>query len=237
MLNKFSSIFLLSTLLLVTILNPIYATSYDQLRQAMVTEQIKARGVNTQSVLSAMTKVARHLFVPDNEMKHAYQDRPLPIGSGQTISQPYIVALMTDLLDLDKHDNVLEIGTGSGYQAAILGQIVNDVYTIEIFESLSKAATTLFKQQNYKNINTLHADGYDGWEAHAPYDAIIVTCAPSFVPPPLIKQLKVGGLMVIPVGPPFTVQKLLLIKKVSKDKVKTKVITDVVFVPLVRKTQ
>ena len=203
-------------------------------RIKMVKDQIERRGIKDKKVLESMRQVPRHFFVPKDAEKNAYDDRPLPIGYGQTISQPYIVALMTELLNLDFMDKVLEIGTGSGYQAAILSKIVEKVYTIEIYKELYERANEKFKLLNYNNIISLNTDGYYGWEQFAPFDAIIVTCAPSFVPPPLIQQLKVGGLLVIPVGPPFTVQKLLLIKKVDKDNIITEEICSVSFVPLLR---
>ena len=219
------------------LINPVFSQSeseYIKSRIKMVKNQIERRGITDKKVLESMKSVPRHLFVPKNLQKNAYEDRPLPIGYGQTISQPYIVALMTELLKLDYDKKVLEIGTGSGYQAAILSKIVREVYTIEIYKELSKRAKSKFKSLNYNNILTLNADGYYGWEQHAPFDAIIVTCAPSFVPPPLIQQLKVGGLMVIPVGPPFTVQKLLLLQKVSNKNVITEEICSVSFVPFIR---
>ncbi|MCK4798878.1 MAG: protein-L-isoaspartate(D-aspartate) O-methyltransferase, partial [Spirochaetes bacterium] len=177
-------------------------SEFKKLREKMVKYQIEYRGIEDKNVLKSMRKVPRHLFVPENNRKNAYRDRPLAIGYGQTISQPYIVALMTELLDVNAKSKVLEIGTGSGYQAAILSQIVKEVYTIEIYKELSIQAEKRFKMLEYNNIETLNADGYYGHEENAPYDAIIVTCAPTFVPPPLIKQLKIGGILVIPVGPP-----------------------------------
>ena len=204
-------------------------------RYNMVEEQIKSRGIKAQAVLQAMQKVPRHEFVPEENREYSYEDRPLPIGYGQTISQPYIVALMTELLYLKKDAKVLEVGTGSGYQAVILAEIVKEVYTIEIVKELYQRSTSVIKKLGYTNIQTKNDDGYYGWEEHAQFDAIIVTCAAEFVPPPLIKQLKIGGLMCIPVGPPFWVQDLLLIKKKSDKDIETNVITQVSFVPLTRK--
>jgi len=201
----------------------------------MVQLQIKDRGVKDKSVLDAMSAVPRHLFVPDLYRSISYSDRPLPIGFGQTISQPYIVALMTEYLKLDKDDKVLEVGTGSGYQAAILSQITDSVYTIEIVEKLYKRTDDMLKTSGYEKIYTKCADGYFGWEEFAPFDAIIITCASEFVPPPLIAQLKIGGRMCIPVGPLFCIQNLLLITKKSETEIETKVITSVRFVPLIRK--
>ncbi len=210
-------------------------STYRSARNKMVAYQIKFRGINDQSVLNAMKNVLRHEFVPPYLKSRAYEDRPLPIGYGQTISQPYIVALMTDLLNLNKDSRVLEVGTGSGYQAAVLAQIAGEVYSVEIIAPLHERAEQTLEKLGYKNISTLNKDGYFGWEAHSPYDAIIVTCASDFIPPPLIKQLKKGGRMCIPVGPPFKVQHLVLVEKGQKGKIFTKVITSVRFVPLVRK--
>lgn len=171
------------------------------------------REINDPAILHSMASVRRHEFVQPDLQKKAYQDRPLPIGFGQTISQPYIVALMTQLLNVDKNSRVLEIGTDSGYQAAVLARIVKDVYTIEIVEPLHHRSKKTLNRLGYKNIHTMNADGYFGWKAHAPFDAVIVTCASDIIPPPLIKQLKKGGRMCIPVGPPFKIQHLILVKK------------------------
>ncbi|MDH7500008.1 MAG: protein-L-isoaspartate(D-aspartate) O-methyltransferase [candidate division NC10 bacterium] len=187
-----------------------------------------------QRVLAAMRKVPRHLFVPAEQRGRAYGDHPLPIGFGQTISQPYIVALMTELLSLKKEARVLEIGTGSGYQAAVLAEVVHQVYTVEIIPQLASRAEKTLKDQGYRNVRVSHRDGYYGWEEFAPFDAIMVTAAAEFVPPPLIQQLKAGGRMCIPVGPPFAVQELFLVKKKSESDLETQVITQVAFVPLVR---
>lgn len=208
--------------------------TYEEKRESMVKWQIKNRGIKDKAVLSAMSTVPRHLFVPTLYRSTSYADRPLPIGFGQTISQPYIVALMTEYLKLEKDDKVLEVGTGSGYQAAILSQITDSVYTIEIVEKLYKRTDDMLKTSGYEKIHTKFADGYFGWEEFAPYDAIIVTCASEFVPPPLIAQLKVGGKMCIPVGPPFRIQNLLLITKISETEIITEVIISVRFVPLIR---
>lgn len=183
-------------------------------------------------VMQAMSTVPRHKFVPEDRWDDAYQNNPLPIGHGQTISQPYIVAIMTDLLKLSAHDKVLEIGTGSGYQAAILAKLVDQVYSIEIIEPLGLRAARLFKQLDYKNITTKIGDGYYGWEEHAPFDAIIVTAAASHIPHPLIEQLKPGGLMMIPVGSNFITQQLLLITKSKDGHITTRQILPVRFVPL-----
>lgn len=211
--------------------------SYKKLREQMVSEQIEQRLVKDSSVLESMKKVKRHLFVPQDLRKYAYEDRPLPIGYGQTISQPYIVALMTELLKLEKKSKVLEVGTGSGYQAAVLSEIIEDVYTIEIIQKLYERAAEKLKDAGYKNVKIKNGDGYYGWKEYSPYDAIIVTAASEFVPPPLIQQLKVGGRMVIPVGPPFYVQQLVLITKKSDKNIETEIITDVKFVPLTGKAE
>ena len=203
-------------------------------REDMVKTQIETRGVKDKRVLRAMRKVERHRFVPRQLRLLAYTDGPLPIGEGQTISQPYIVALMTELLGLDGDEKVLEIGTGSGYQAAILAELCAHVYTIEILEPLAKSAKALLEELGYKNITVKYGDGFLGWEEFAPFDAIIVTCAPPEVPPPLIEQLKEGGRMVIPVGEFF--QELRLIEK-RGGKLITKDIIPVRFVPMLRKEE
>ena len=200
-------------------------------RMDMVERQIRQRGVTDQDVLEAMERVPRHEFVPGEFQSQAYADRPLPIGYGQTISQPYIVALMTELLQLKNTDRVLEIGTGSGYQAAILGEIVAEVYTVEIIEALEVEATARLKRLGYANVHTLHADGYFGWEEHAPYDAIIVTAAPDHIPHPLVQQLRDGAKLVIPVGPPGGYQTLWEVTKTGEEVTKRNV-TGVLFVPL-----
>jgi protein-L-isoaspartate(D-aspartate) O-methyltransferase len=183
-------------------------------------------------VMAAMEQVPRHKFVPPEEEQNAYENRPLPIGYGQTISQPYIIALMTDLMMVKPTDVVLEVGTGSGYQAAILAGLARAVYTIEIIEPLGRQAQERLQRLAYKQVETMVGDGYYGWEAHAPYDAIIVTAAASHVPPPLMRQLKPGGRMVIPVGAQFLTQYLLLIEKSDDGTVSTKQILPVRFVPL-----
>ncbi len=207
---------------------------YALARKRMIETQISPRGVNDERVLAAMLKVERHKFVPENLRAYAYADRPLPIGLGQTISQPYIVALMTELLRLDGDEKVLEIGTGSGYQAAILAELAKEVYTIEILEPLVKRADELLKGLGYKNITVKCGDGFIGWEEHAPFDAIIVTCAPAEVPKPLIQQLAEGGRMVIPVGDIW--QELKLFEKES-GKVESKSIIPVRFVPMTGEAQ
>jgi protein-L-isoaspartate(D-aspartate) O-methyltransferase len=183
--------------------------AFTQQRERMVIETIERRGITSENVLRAMRAVPRHLFVPENQRGHAYGDYPLPIGYGQTISQPYIVALMTDLLELREGDKVLEIGTGSGYQAAILGEIPDiEVYTIEIVAELAESARERLESQRYANVHCKQGDGYYGWDEHSPFDAIIVTAAPDHVPPLLVEQLANGGRMVIPIGPPGGYQTL-----------------------------
>ena len=183
-------------------------------------------------VIEAMKTVPRHALVPSNQQKKAYFNRPLPIGYGQTISQPYIVAIMTDLLNPEPEHKILEIGTGSGYQAAILSRLVRRVYTIEIIEALGERAQKDIYELGYKNIEMRIGDGYYGWEEHAPFDGIVVTAAASHVPPSLIQQLKPGGRMIIPVGSRFLTQQLLLVTKDEKGTLSTRQILPVQFVPL-----
>ena len=194
-------------------------------------DQIEARGVRDKRVLEVMRRVKRHLFVPQNYKVQAYADHPLPIGEGQTISQPYIVALMTELLALKGNEKVLEIGTGSGYQAAILAELSKEVYTIEILEPLAKAAEKLLKELGYSNIYVKCGDGFLGWPDKAPFDAIIVTCAPEDIPPALIEQLAEGGRLVIPVGTYW--QELKLVRKIE-GRIITEEIIPVRFVPMIR---
>jgi protein-L-isoaspartate(D-aspartate) O-methyltransferase len=200
----------------------------------MIEKQIIARDINDQGVIAAMKKIPRHLFVPERLMNNAYDDRPLPIGYGQTISQPYIVALMTQELDVDKEDKVLEIGTGSGYQAAVLSELVSEVYTIEIIEELAVAAEERLQKLGYSNVAVKHADGYFGWKENAPYDAIIVTAAANHIPPLLLQQLKNGGKLIIPLGSTLQFQTLTLVTK-NDGNYTTEFITGVRFVPLTGK--
>ena len=206
---------------------------YKAAREKMVNSQIKARGIQDRFTLAAMRTVPRHKFVPEGLIASAYLDSPLPIGYGQTISQPYIVAFMTEIIKPQKNFTVLEIGTGSGYQAAILAHIVDSVYTIEIVEELYIQSKMRLGDLNYNNILVKNADGYHGWQEKGPFDAIVVTAAAEFVPPPLIKQLKEGGKMIIPVGTPFTTQQLLLVEK-KEGKIKTRNLMFVRFVPFTR---
>jgi protein-L-isoaspartate(D-aspartate) O-methyltransferase len=199
-------------------------------RDRMVEAQIKARGVKNEKVLEAMRKVPRHLFVPENMKLHAYRDEPLIIGEGQTISQPYIVAYMTEALQLKGQERVLEVGTGSGYQAAVLAEIAQEVFSVELLEILSLRAQDTLKKLGYKNIHFKIGDGTQGWKEHAPYNAIMVTAAPAKVPKALQEQLTIGGKMIIPVGAAF--QELVLLTR-EKRKVKRKKLLPVRFVPLI----
>ena len=203
-------------------------------RQAMVREQIEARGIKTSTVLAALMRVPRHAFVEPRVFGSAHGDYPLPIGHGQTISQPYIVGLMTDLLQIAPTDKVLEVGTGSGYQAAVLAELAAYVVTIEILAPLAQTAAARLERLGYRNTTVIAGDGYAGWEKEAPYDSIIVTAGAPHVPAPLVAQLKPGGRMVIPVGEPASTQNLLLIEKDAAGKLSTRTITPVRFVPLVR---
>ena len=206
---------------------------YIEKRQSMVLNQLRSRDIVDSEVLQAMLTVPRHQFVDERIQESAYNDYPLAIGEGQTISQPYIVALMTQLLELKGGERVLEIGTGSGYQAAVLAEIVEEVYTVEIYESLSKKSEKLIKDLGYRNIHFKIGDGYYGWEEYAPYDAIIVTCAPDYVPPHLLQQIRDdGGRIVIPVGGIWMVQTLMKIEKI-RGEVKSTGIIGVRFVPMI----
>lgn len=203
-------------------------------RADMVREQIASRNVRDPQVLAAMGKVPRHLFVREGEQPFAYRDTPLPIGHGQTISQPYIVALMTELVRPDASQRVLEIGTGSGYQAAVLAEIVSHVYTIELEADLAQRAERLLSSLEYRNVTVRAGDGYAGWPEKAPFDIIVVTAAPDHIPQPLVDQLKRGGRMIIPVGSSFATQQLRLIEKNAAGELHTRDITPVRFVPLRR---
>jgi protein-L-isoaspartate(D-aspartate) O-methyltransferase len=202
-------------------------------RERMVRTQIEERGVEDPGVLRAMRAVPRHLFVPERHQGSAYADRPLPIGLGQTISQPYIVALMTELLAVEPGDRILEVGTGSGYQAAVAAQLADSVFTIEILDELAAAAAERLRRLGYRNVAARQGDGYFGWEEHAPFDGILVTAAAGHIPPPLVAQLAPGGRMVIPVGGVFQVQHLVLVEKAPDGRVRTRNVLPVQFVPLV----
>lgn len=206
---------------------------YTGTRERMVEDQIESRGISNQPTLDAMKKVPRHKFVPPNLLDRAYDDGPLPIGYGQTISQPYIVAYMTEVIDPKPGQKILEIGTGSGYQAAVLAEIIDSVFTIEIVTELYKSSEKRLKELGYKNVLCKNADGYHGWKKYAPFDAIIVTAAAEYIPPPLIEQLKDGGKMIIPVGSPFLNQILILVEKYGEE-ITTTSLLPVRFVPFTR---
>lgn len=208
--------------------------AYHQKAVKMVEEQVIARGVTDDRVIEAMKRVPRHLFIPSGERDQAYGDHPLPIGEGQTISQPYVVAKMTELLKLKGNEKVLEIGTGSGYQAAILGRIAKEIHTVEIRESLARSAEETLEELGYSNVHVHLGNGYEGWSEEAPYDGIIVTAAPEKVPEALKEQLKVGGRLVIPVGETF--QKLRVYEKKSEGSFEEKSVSSVQFVPMIKDT-
>jgi protein-L-isoaspartate(D-aspartate) O-methyltransferase len=201
-------------------------------RERMVTYDIENRGVNDPNVLRAMRTVPRHAFVQRWDLRRAYADHPLPIGHNQTISQPYIVAYMTEYLELDPNSKVFEVGTGSGYQAAVCGEIAGEVYTVEILKRLAESAKERLDELGYRNVRVRHADGYFGWEDKAPFDAIIITAATGLVPPPLIEQLKPGGRMILPLGSPYGSQWLVLITKDDKGEVRSRSLIPVRFVPM-----
>jgi len=205
-------------------------TEAERLR--MVEEQILRQGVSDPRVLAAMREVPRHLFVPAEYRHHAYDPFPLPIGEGQTISQPYIVGFMTEILKLEPHHRVLEVGTGSVYQAAILSRLAGEVYSVEILESLASSARERLASLGYKNVHVLRADGYYGWSEAGPFDAVIVTCAGGHLPPPLLRQLKPGGRMIMPVGGPFMTQNLVLVEKAPDGRLLERDVLPVVFVRL-----
>lgn len=228
--------FFLILILLITGCKGKEKIDFKSLRMQMVKEQLIARNISDKRVLRAMSSVPREEFVPLDYRLYAYIDGPLPIGEGQTISQPYIVALMTQLLRLTGKEKVLEIGTGSGYHAAILSMCAKEVYTIEIIESLAITAAERLRRLKYNNIKVKCGDGYKGWEEYAPYDAIILTCAPEEIPKPLIEQLKDGGRMVLPLGPAYKEQTLMVVEKRGK-KIYKKEIIPVRFVPMVREEE
>ena len=214
-------------------LQQVASQDFDRLRENMVRRQIQNRGVDHRATLEAMRKVERHHFVPRDQQRRAYSDGPVPIGYGQTISQPYIVAYMTQLIDPDPDFKVLEIGAGSGYQAAVLAEITRQVYSIEIIPELGNQARLRLKDLGYDNVEVIKGDGYFGLEEHAPFDAIIVTAAAEHIPPPLLQQLRDGGKMIIPVGSPFLVQTLMLVEK-KDGKITTSNLMPVRFVPFTR---
>ncbi len=235
--NRFT--FLVSVLLFIPLYllftNPspaIAVDPYAQKRKEMIEHDIKGRGIKDRGVLEAMGKIPRQRFVDKSLMKQAYADHPLPIGEGQTISQPYVVALMTEALQLKPTDKVLEIGTGSGYQAAVLAEIVNEVYSIEIRKPLADMATKRLEDLGYQNVHVKYADGYFGWKEYAPFDAIIITAAANHIPPPLIKQLNEGGRLILPLGSTHYYQTLTLVIK-RKGDVDVEQMGAVSFVPMI----
>ena len=232
MLNKKIALIIFSALFLILNCIP-QDDKYTGTREKMVEDQIESRGISNQPTLDAMKKVPRHKFVPPNLLDRAYDDEPLPIGYGQTISQPYIVAYMTAVIDPKPGQKILEIGTGSGYQAAVLAEIIDSVFTIEIVTELYKSSEKRLKELRYKNVLCKNADGYYGWKKYAPFDAIIVTAAAEYIPPPLIEQLKDGGKMIIPVGSPFLNQTLILVEK-NGEEITTTSLLPVRFVPFTR---
>ncbi len=223
---------------MLTLAIPVYALDpYERERQRMVKYDLKGRDITDQQVLMTMGKVPRHLFVDESLRNMAYADHPLPIEEGQTISQPYIVALMTQVAGIKRGDKVLEIGTGSGYQAAILAELTDKVYTIEIRKGLAEKAKKTLDAIGYKNILVKEGDGYFGWKQYAPFDAIFVTAAANHIPPPLIEQLKEGGRLVIPLGSTTYFQTLTMITKQRSGELDVKHITSVAFVPMVGKME
>ena len=213
------------------------ADIFQEQRRTMVVRDIQGRGVQDRQVIAAMGKVPRHLLVDERQRQDAYADHPLPIGEGQTISQPYVVALMTEALKLKPTDRVLEIGTGSGYQAAVLAEIVKEVYSIEIRKTLAERATARLKELGYTPVRVRYGDGYFGWEEHAPFDAIIITAAVNHIPPPLIRQLKAGGRMILPLGSTVFYQTLTLVTKGRGGELDVRQLDPVAFVPMTGEAQ
>ena len=206
--------------------------SYQEQRERMVRTQIEARRVKDPEVLAAMSRVPRHLFVPAEYRSQAYADHPLPIGLGQTISQPFIVAFMTELLDLEPGDRVFELGTGSGYQAAVASEVAGEVFTMEIYGQLARSAQARLKKLGFTRVHVREGDGYHGWREEAPFDGIIVTAAADHIPPPLLEQLRPGGRLIIPLGSPFSVQQLVLVTKDREGAISERAVIPVRFVPL-----
>ena len=221
----------LLAVLIVLLISTASSDDYTKKREEMVDRHILARGITDPKTLQAMLTVPRHEFVPEDLRDEAYADYALPIGYGQTISQPYVVALMTSQLNLEGDEKALEIGTGSGYQAAVLAEAVDHVYTIEIVPELAQRAGQTLKKLKYENVTVKNADGYFGWEEHQPFDVIMITAAVDHIPPPLIQQLKEGGRLILPLGNPLYYQTLTLVEKRDHD-LYTKHITDVRFVPM-----
>ncbi len=233
------SLLLLAVIVLLLLPGPAFPAGDDEYarsRQRMVEQDIRGRGIRDAAALGALSRIPRHLFVPGDIRSRAYGDHPLPIGEGQTISQPYVVALMTEALKLSPGERVLEIGTGSGYQAAVLAEIVKEVYTIEIRCVLADRAGRTLKDLGYRNVNVKCADGYFGWQEHAPFDVIIITASANHIPPPLIKQLKEGGRLIVPLGRTVYYQVLTLATK-KKDGLDVVQLGDVAFVPMVGEVQ
>lgn len=208
------------------------ADIFQEQRRTMVSRDIKGRGIRDPRVLVAMEKIPRHVLVNERYRREAYADHPLPIGEGQTISQPYVVALMTEALKLKATDHVLEIGTGSGYQAAVLAEIVRDVKSIEIRRGLAQSAAARLKELGYANVAVKYGDGYFGWEEHAPFDAIIITASANHIPPPLVKQLKEGGRLILPLGSTVFYQTLTLVTKRKGGELDVQQLDPVAFVPM-----
>lgn len=204
-------------------------------KEEMIENHLKARGIKTPRVLDAMWKVDRSLFIPDDVKQHTYDDGPLPIGGGQTISQPYVVAYMAEILDISPEDTVLEIGTGCGYNAAVLAELAKHIYSVEIIEWLAETANKNLKQAGVKNVNVMHGDGYEGWAEKAPFDAIILTAAPPFIPLPLKQQLKIGGRLLAPVG--MSSQRLILIERKGEEDFREENLILVSFVPMKGKAE
>lgn len=204
-------------------------------KEEMIENHLKARGIKTPRVLDAMWKVDRSLFIPDDVKQHTYDDGPLPIGGGQTISQPYVVAYMAEILDISPEDTVLEIGTGCGYNAAVLAELAKHIYSVEIIEWLAETANKNLKQAGVKNVNLMHGDGYEGWAEKAPFDAIILTAAPPFIPLPLKQQLKIGGRLLAPVG--MSSQRLILIERKGEEDFREENLILVSFVPMKGKAE
>ncbi|MFO8085551.1 MAG: protein-L-isoaspartate(D-aspartate) O-methyltransferase [Desulfobacterales bacterium] len=233
--KKNKNIFALTTLFSVFVFsNVVYGSDnelYQSQREKMVIQQLQKRGISDQRVLKAMGKVPRHRFVPHALKDRSYGDHPLAIGEGQTISQPYIVALMTESLQLSEGDRVLEIGTGSGYQAAVLAEIVDEVYSVEIREKLYQQASMVLRNTGCHNVNTRLGDGYFGWKEVSPFDAVMITASVDHIPPPLLSQLKDGGKLILPLGNPFSYQNLTLVTRKGED-YSVKQITGVLFVPM-----
>jgi protein-L-isoaspartate(D-aspartate) O-methyltransferase len=231
-----NKIVILCSILLCTACSAPAADPFLAARQSMVEHDIKGRGVRDRRLLEVMSRVPRHLFVDEGQRERAYADHPLPIGEGQTISQPYVVALMTEALRLKPGDRVLEIGTGSGYQAAVLAELVKSVFSIEIRKPLAEAAGKRLRELGYRNVSVRYGDGYFGWKEEGPFDAIIITAAANHIPPPLIRQLKEGGRLIIPLGSTVFSQTLTLLTR-KGERLSMEQMGGVVFVPMAGEVQ